>query len=106
VQEKNQKMASPENTDEETGREADDNPETDGGALLAASNHDVRDEELTIPQRLCESKSEDLFDDDPELNAELKKFDLMCETLNNFTDFSYGDEWITAYPKDRLQFDT
>jgi hypothetical protein len=131
--EKSQKMSSSEDTDEETERDADDDPDykpshsalkrrnttrilrkrkrsssakTGGRALPAAFNNNVRDEEITIPKCLRESKSEVQFDDDPELNAELEKFDLMRKTESDFTDFSYGDEWLTPYPKDLFQFDT
>jgi hypothetical protein len=132
VQEECRKISSPENTDEETESDADDDPDykpyhyalkrqnttplcrkrkrssnvkTNGRALLAASNRDVRDEELTIPKRLRESKSEAEFNDDPELKAELEKFDLMLERESHFADFSYGDEWITPDPKDLPPFD-
>jgi hypothetical protein len=131
--EKSQQMSSTEDTDEETEPDAVDDPDykpyrsavkrrnttqtrrkrkrpssarTCDRALPAAFNNNVRDEEFTIPKRQRESTSQDQFDDDPELNAELKKFDLMRETESDFTDFSYGDEWLTPDPKDLLQFDT
>jgi hypothetical protein len=52
-------------------------PETYGRPLLEAVSHDIQDEGAAIPKRLHKCELDVEFDYDPELKAELEKFDLM-----------------------------
>jgi hypothetical protein len=54
--------------------------ETYGQPLLEAVSHDIQDEGAPIPECLQKRELDVEFDYDPELKAELEKFDLMFGT--------------------------